>query len=355
MPFLLTNKNVISNKTAIVRYPAELEHEFADLVAHDTRVDGLGLLSPIKAGQTTVKFDGKLHRFTLHYLLTPTTADIPSAPKNASPSPLLVVPRLSDAFLNACRQNGVSVADLNGRLYLRRPNLLLQLSEIPGRSIRFEQEPRNVFVGKSVRIVRSLLTDPERPWRQAELVKRTGATSGLISRIVTYLFRQGLLKKPDLQHYVVASPADLLDAWAKADDFRRRTETHHFAALNDDPLRRARGIRDTLAGAGVDFAFTQWIAGWLRHPYTEPPVVSLYVAQLPTQQILEKLGFRPVSDVGRVWLHVPTDEGIFREKRVEQGLPIVTDAQIYIDLLRTGLRGPEQAQALREWSGFCRP
>jgi len=31
------------------------------------------------------------------------------------------------------------------------------------------------------------------------------------------------------------------------------------------------------------------------------------------------------------------------------------DAQIYLDLQKTGLRGPEQASALRNWEGFCRP
>jgi hypothetical protein len=30
----------------------------------------------------------------------------------------------------------------------------------------------------------------------------------------------------------------------------------------------------------------------------------------------------------------------------------VCDAQIYIDLLQVGLRGPDAARALREWEGF---
>jgi hypothetical protein len=83
-------------------------------------------------------------------------------------------------------------------------------------------------------------------------------------------------------------------------------------------------------------------------------LVSLYVSQLPTQAVLEQLGLRSVSEAGRVWLHVPSDEGVFQERQIVRELPLVSDAQIYIDLLKTGLRGPEQAQALREWSGFGR-
>jgi hypothetical protein len=45
--------------------------------------------------------------------------------------------------------------------------------------------PRNIFVGKSARIIRSLLTDRDRVWTQAEIVRRTGASSGLVSVFLT--------------------------------------------------------------------------------------------------------------------------------------------------------------------------
>jgi hypothetical protein len=55
-----------------------------------------------------------------------------------------------------------------------------------------------------------------------------------------------------------------------------------------------------------------------------------------------------------VWLLLPDDEGVFLETRTIQGLPLASDAQIYLDLQKTGLRGPDQAAALRNWEGFCR-
>jgi hypothetical protein len=108
---------------------------------------------------------------------------------------LLVVPNLTPAFLAACRKARLSAADLDGRLYLRAPGLLVELPALGGRRYRFELEPRNIFVGKSARIVRALLADPDRSWRQAALVSRTGATSGLVSRVITHLVRQGILER----------------------------------------------------------------------------------------------------------------------------------------------------------------
>jgi hypothetical protein len=62
-----------------------------------------------------------------------------------------------------------------------------------------------------------------------------------------------------------------------------------------------------------------------------------------------------VTDGGKLWLHTPDDEGLFTETQHRGGLTLVSDAQIYLDLQRTSLRGPDAASALREWEGFCRP
>jgi hypothetical protein len=353
--FLLASKNMISREKISIRHETELAYQFAELVAQDTRLKDFEVIRRLQKDEAKLSLDGKTYQFDLHYLLVPSIAEIPNVELGAKSQPLLVVPKVSELFLDACRQKEVSVADLNGRIYLRGRGLLVSLSRLPGRNFRFELEPRNVFVGKSVRIVRSLLSDSEKLWRQSELVERTGATSGLVSRIVTHLLRQGMLRKVDARRFHLASPLALLDGWVEADDFSRRVTTQRYTALESDPVRLAKAVRNTLTHGGPHFAFTQWIAAWLRHPFTEPPVVSLYVPQIPPREILERIGLRPVNEAGRVWFHVPTDEGVFRERRFVDDLPIVSDAQIYLDLQDTGLRGPEQAQALREWSGFCRP
>ncbi|MDO8540706.1 MAG: hypothetical protein Q7S40_09750 [Opitutaceae bacterium] len=347
-----------SNKT-LIRDQGELIRQFSQLVAQEKQISWESDVLPDDSAPTELrlKLDGKVYRYTPRYFIAPTADDILAVPAAARTSVLLVVPKLAPTLIELCRQHRVSAADLNGRIYLRAPGLLVDRGALPGRDFRVELEPRNVFVGKSVRIVRTLLTDHERVWSQAEIVQRTGASSGLVSRIITHLLRQGLLRKTDPRRFHVVSPSLLLDAWVEADDFARRVTTHRFSALSGDPLALAHSVSNALANSpeAPRFAFTQWIAAWLRKPYTEPPVMSLYLSRLPSPGFLESLGLRPVSDAGRVWFHLPNDEGVFLERRTVNNLPLVTDAQIYLDLQRTGLRGPEQAAALREWEGFCRP
>lgn len=350
---------MISSKKGNIRHRSELAHEFAQLVDQETEIPWDKPLSAYQDGNKplSLTLDGQTNQFMPQYALAPTCADVARLAASTKPANLLVVPRLTTAQVEACKKNRLSAADLNGRTYLRAPGLLIDRRALPGRDFRFELEPRNIFVGKSVRIVRTLLTDPQRNWTQAELVKRSGASSGLVSRITTHLLRQGLLKKVDARKFFVTATSPLLDAWAEADDFPRRVSTYRYTGLSGDPLQLARSLRNELVHSSEAplFAFTQWTAAWLRHPYTEPPIVSLYVSRLPSADVIERLGLRQVPDAGRVWFHLPTDEGVFVERQTVETLPLVTDAQIYLDLLNTGLRGPDQAQSLREWKGFCRP
>jgi hypothetical protein len=190
-----------------------------------------------------------------------------------------------------------------------------------------------------------------RVWSQRELVKFTGCSAGLLSRLLNEHKRHGWVhgQRGD---WALLQPGPLLEAWAQADDWRKRTTVREYAALEADPELLARRIA---ASGDPRLAFTQWFAAKHRHQYTELPVVSVCRARFPDPAEQAALGLREVSQGGRLWIVVPQDEGVFQATRIVDGLPLVCDAQIYLDLLTAGLRGPDAARALRGWEGFCQP
>ncbi len=101
--------------------------------------------------------------------------------------------------------------------------------------------------------------------------------------------------------------------------------------------------------------FTQWIAGWLRNPYTTPLVVTAYVKKFPEETLIkEKLLGRPVSGGGgRLRLALPKDEGVLHPAQTVRGFRLVSDVQIYLDLQGAGLRADEQAEELKRWPDFA--
>jgi hypothetical protein len=351
-------KTTDSSKGAIIRHESELALHFREFLPEDP--DLLWHLPPGGEWQRLdhVELELDNQRFAFHpvYELKPSLPWLENL--SGSPSslrPLIVAPELSPRIVAACKEHGIAAIDLNGRCWLRAPGLLVDRRPLPGRSFSYELEPRNIFTGKSARIVRCLLTDRDRTWTQAEIVPRTKASSGLVSRIVQHLISQGLLEKTSAREFRLRDWHGLLNEWVESDHFPKRTRTTTYAGYFGPPQEIAQRLQQWAAVEKVPLAFTQWIAAWTRHPYTEPVVCSAYVERLPDAATLEQLGLRPVTEGGKLWLHVPDDEGILTETQTHNDLTLATDAQIYIDLKRTGLRGPEAAAALREWEGFCRP
>ena len=302
-----------------------------------------------------LELDGQVHRFVAEPKLEATAAAVAQLAGGAGAAgacPLLVTVRLSDSLARRCRESGISYVDLNGHVWIRSPGVLIDRNA-PDSAVRYRLVDREVefFSPKSTRLARVLLSHSERTWRQADLVGATTLSQGLISRLLNHAVKTGWVegRRGDWR---LADANALLDAWAGADVWRRRVTVRQYSAVGTNPSALARRFYDQATG---DTAFTQWFAANLRFPYTEPPLVSVYRRQLPTAEEQAALGLREVSDGGRLWVIVPRDEGVFQAVRHVGGFPLVCDAQIYLDLLPVGLRGPDQAKALRAWEGFCKP
>ncbi|MFH1969815.1 MAG: hypothetical protein ABIJ53_05805, partial [Verrucomicrobiota bacterium] len=265
--------------------------------------------------------------------------------------PLLITVRLSESFVEQCRQRGVSCLDLNGRVWIKAPGLLIDRN-IPNASVRYRLAESEVqfFSPKSTRLARALLHSPDRTWRQSELASTTGISQGLLSRRLNHAARQGWVegKRGD---WKLADLDALLDAWEREDRWSKRVTLKQYSTLEAD----RRAIADRLVeSTHGEVAFTQWFAASLRYPYADVPVVTAYRREFPTEDDQHALSYREVYDGGKIWIVIPRDDGVFRSIQKVEGLPLVSDAQIYLDLIHAGLRGPDQAKALRQWKGFCR-
>lgn len=297
---------------------------------------------------------GRSVSFAAECILNPTISSLAhvDASRAGNRYPLLVTVRLSDSLLRECRERAVSCLDLNGRAWIKAPGFLIERN-IPSFSVQYRLAESEIrfFSPKSTRLTRALLSYPDRVWRQQDLAELTRLSQGLVSRLLNHAAREGWVegKRGD---WKLTRLAALLDEWARADKWGERIALRQYSTLTNDFPGLARDLVDKTVG---DIAFTQWFAANLRFPYTQPPVVSAYRREFPSPEEADGLNLREVTDGGKLWVLVPRDAGIFQTVRRIDGLPLVCDAQIYLDLLQVGLRGPDQAKALRDWVGFCKP
>lgn len=277
--------------------------------------------------------------------------------QTASPdaASILVSPHIPDDLAADFRKATINHADLNGRLFIQAPWFLLDRTPRGMLHRNAVSEP-DLFSLKAARIARALLSHRERTWRQEELAQRTLVSRGLISRILNTLTREGYVAQESkgTRHaaavYCLADFDRLLGAWRAADVWRKRVSVQEYSFPSDDAGEIARTVRDALGTKNA--AFTQWFAAHLRRPYASTPLVSAYV---PQGRRLPELRFaRPAPSGGNLWLITPKDEGVFFETQECHGFRLVSDVQIYLDLVQMGQRGPDAADALRDWDGFSR-
>ncbi len=265
---------------------------------------------------------------------------------------LLLCPHIPDPLAADLRLAGINHADLNGRLFIKMPSFLLDRGP-KSKAYRNPGTELNPFTLKSSRVVRVLLSHREQEWTQADLETRTGISRALVSLTLADLIERELVEptragsRHEAALYRTRDFSRLLDAWSAEDQWRKRTSIQQYSALTGNLVELAETARDALGEQNV--FFTQWFAAHLRHPHTTPPLVSAYLKKKPPGEITWA---RKVDNGGNLWLITPKDEGVFQEAQTVGGFKLVSDIQIYLDLLQVGQRGPEQAQALREWEGF---
>ncbi len=298
--------------------------------------------------------DGKHHRFGVDCKLRPSVKDVEKlAARNGNEvAPLLITVQATGSLVEHCKQLGVSCLDLNGRAWLRAKGLLIDRDSKPGNTVQYRsaEPPANLFSLKGSRLARALLSFPGRQWRQVDLAAFTGLSQGLLSRLLSYASEEGWVTgiRGD---WSIKDQDGLLDAWRAADVWKKRATVRQFSALEGDPAKLAKRVLDHATG---EIAFTQWFGAKLRFPYADVPIVSAYVAEPPTSELTEAIGVREVASGGKLWLISPKDAGVFQATRRIEQFPVVCDVQLYLDLLQVGLRGPDQAEALRTWEGFCK-
>lgn len=271
-------------------------------------------------------------------------------PDNQSRYGVLLAPFISAESAKICTEAGVGYADLAGNARLAFDPIYIETRSAEN-PFRERREARSLFAPRAARVLRVLLQGPLRAWKVTELAESAQVSLGWVSAVRQQLrAREWAAEEP--RGLRVTKPDAVLEAWTKADEWEKRTQTQEYSVLVSDPVALAEKLKATLSDEPV---FTQWIAGWLRHPYTTPVIVTAYVKEFPDEALLKSklLARRVPTGDGGLRLVVPKEEGVLHPAQVVKGFKLVSDVQIYLDLLRGGLRGEEQAAELRRWPDFA--
>ena len=253
---------------------------------------------------------------------------------------------LSPRVREICREEQVGYVDLAGNCYLRLDDLYVEKvvdkNPFPARG-----RPASLFSPVSSRIMRALLESRGRAWQVQELAREAGVSLGHTSNVCRRLLDDAHLAKEQGKLKLV-EPARLLDAWREAYAPRHRRLPYYSF---ESALESRMGALARAATAGsLRYAVTSLAAAQLVAPFVRGvTTLEAYISdELEREAWVKALDLRPVEAGANLILLVPDDLGVLDASRVVNGIRVVGDVQLYLDLWTDPGRGREQAEFLRK-------
>ena len=259
--------------------------------------------------------------------------------------PLVAVPFMGAVGRERCEEVDVAWLDLSGNARIFAPGIRVRIDGQPNRFKR-RGRPSSAFAPKSARIARWLLSHPGRAATQREIAQATDMDEGFTSRIVSRLEEDDLLVRNPDGAIRARDHELLLDAWREDYDFsKHRIQQGHIPARSGDALLRR--LADELREQDTRYAATGLAAAWLQTKFAGFRIVSVYLSDPPSPEVLHRLGFREEGRGANVWLVVPNDDGVFHGETEADGVCCVHPVQTYLDLKAHPERASEAAEHLR--------
>lgn len=259
-------------------------------------------------------------------------------------TPTVIAPYISEEGRGLCRQAGVNYIDLTGNVLLRFDHVLIDKTS-GGKPPSRKRAYPNVFAPRSSRVLRVFLENVGRAWTLAALAEESQVSVGLAHRVVGVLADKGYVDK---KRGAISplKPGELLDLWAEKHDVALGDGQRYHSFQRTFPAF-AEDLKSLAEREDLTYAFTLHAGASLVAPFVRFTDVHFY-CQADPEMLIEGLDLRPVEAGGTIHVLKPYDRGVFYKAQERDGLSVVCNIQLYLDLINYPASGREQAQFLRQ-------
>lgn len=212
----------------------------------------------------------------------------------------------------------------------------------------------NIFEPKASRIVRCLLVSVSKKWTIREIAEAAETSVGYTHAVLATLIKMGYVTRNERYKLVLLNPATLLRRWAAFHQYDRNNQFLEYYTFDQEIDAFLTTFEEKLENE--KYALTSLTGAWLVSPYVRPVNVHFYIENRKKEKNLSQLlNIKPTEGVGNVRMVIPYDKGVFYGSRLIQGIKVVSNVQLFVDLFNYPTRGEEAAQHLynileKEWS-----
>jgi hypothetical protein len=256
---------------------------------------------------------------------------------------VLAAPYVGPRGRAACQEAGVGYFDFAGNCRLVFDRVFIERLGAPNPRVE-RRALRSIFAARASRVLRVLFGEPRRSWQVQQLARQAEVSLGLAFKVKQRLLNLEYARETE-KGIALARPEDLLRDWAAADQPPKREQVDCYAPGEAAEIESALGA--ACRERKIRFAFTLFSGAARVAPFTRYARSAAYVDG-DAAAVAGGLGWKPVPSGANVTLLRAPDEGTWYGLQQVAEDPVVSDVQLYLDLVATKGRGEEAATFILE-------
>jgi len=205
----------------------------------------------------------------------------------------------------------------------------------------------NIFEAKATRILRCLLVNVGRDWTVREVAKEAGTSVGYTHAVLATLMNMRSVRRNERNRLRLMDVETLLKRWAAYHQYTYANTFLQYYTFEQNVDTFLRGVAERLKNE--EYALTSLAGAWLVSPYVRPVDAHFYAeTKQKGEQIAKLLDIKPTAGTGNVKIVVPYDKGVFYGLRLIEGIKVVSNVQLFVDLWNYPSRGEDAAKRIYE-------
>ncbi len=202
----------------------------------------------------------------------------------------------------------------------------------------------NLYSGKAVDVDRVLLVRYPESLSLRDLAKEASVSLGQAFNVSKALINERIAIRDSNNKLRLMAPLDLLKRLATVNNFATNTKFLEYYAEAENTTELLEKFQNINT---IEYAFTGLTGAMLVAPFVRPTNVHMYVdSEDDAKQLAKMLNLMPIEANGNVKFAIAKSKGIFYGNKKIDGIKVVSDVQLYIDLLNYPARGEEAANEI---------
>lgn len=260
--------------------------------------------------------------------------------------PIFCSQYLSPSIRDLCQESGLGFFDFTGNCRLVFGDVFIERAAPAARPLE-KKRLRSFFAPMAGRVLRRLFNEPHRTWKVMTLAEEAGVSPATVSLLKDKLIGEEYAREQG-DGFVLHRPSRLLQAWSSQYQYKQNERLEFYARESQEELEKR--FTEYCKQHNIEYGFTLFSAARRVAPFTRGVTQShAYVTSSEiAARIAKALQMKAVDSGGNFCILVPDDEDILFGRQEVDGVYVVSDIQLYLDLASHPARGEENAEYLLE-------